>query len=60
MINSLPGVREWGRVRQQLSENLTAPSRDADPPGYSDALRIYFEVLGREDGKARNDNPTGR
>jgi hypothetical protein len=60
LINSLPGVREWGRVRESVSENLTAPSRDADPPGYSDALRVYFEVLGREDAKTRVDNPPNR
>jgi hypothetical protein len=30
---------------------------ESEPPGYSDALRIYFEVLGREDAKPRDGKP---
>jgi hypothetical protein len=60
LINSLPGVREWGHLREQFTDPLTAPTREADPPGYSDALRIYFEVLGREDGGKTQTNPKNR
>lgn len=49
LYQALPGLREWGRLRERLGESISAPVRESDPPGYTDSLRIYFEVLSRED-----------
>jgi hypothetical protein len=52
LLRTIPGLREWGRLRERMGgDPLAAPVREADPPGYSEALRIYFEVLGREEDK---------
>jgi len=48
LMQAIPGLREWGRLRDRLGDSLTAPIRESDPPGYSDSLRVYFELLGRE------------
>ncbi|HSI33700.1 MAG: hypothetical protein ACAI43_10490, partial [Phycisphaerae bacterium] len=50
LMQTIPGLREWGRLRDRLNDPLTTPTRDTDPPGFSDALRVYFELLGKEDG----------
>jgi hypothetical protein len=53
LLQTIPGLREWGRLRERMGgDPLAAPVRETDPPGYSDALRVYFEVLGREEDKA--------
>jgi hypothetical protein len=53
LLQTIPGLREWGRLRERMGgDPLAAPVRETDPPGYSDALRIYFEVLGREEDKS--------
>jgi hypothetical protein len=57
LLQTIPGLREWGRLRERSSESLDAPLHESEPPGYSDALRIYFEVLGREDAKPRDSKP---
>jgi hypothetical protein len=58
LLQSIPGLREWGRLHERMGESLDAPVRESEPPGYSDALRIYFEVLGREDSaKPRDAKP---
>jgi hypothetical protein len=44
-----PAEREWGRLRQQRPEDLSAPSHEIDPPEYQDALRVYFQDLARQD-----------
>jgi hypothetical protein len=51
LINSLPGLREWGRLREQLSDSLTTPTKESNPPAYSEALRTYFEVLNKEESR---------
>jgi hypothetical protein len=51
LLQTLPGLREWGRLRERLGESLDAPVRESEPAGYSDALKTYFEVLGKEDVK---------
>jgi hypothetical protein len=48
-LQTPPGLRDWGRFRDRPGEPLDAPVRESEPPGYGDALRTYFEVLGRED-----------
>jgi hypothetical protein len=42
----LPSARQWGQVR--LSEDASPAYRHRqDPPEYQEALRIYFDSLGR-------------
>jgi hypothetical protein len=48
-----PAEREWGRLREQRPENLSAGSHEIDPPEYQDALRVYFRDLAREDAGDR-------
>ena len=56
LLQTIPGLREWGRLRERIGDSLDAPVRESEPAGYSDALRLYFEVLGREDAKPRGDD----
>jgi len=49
LLQTLPGLREWGRLRERLGESLDAPVRESEPAAYSDALRLYFEILNKED-----------
>jgi hypothetical protein len=46
---SLPAatVRQWGRIREQQTSDLSVGAREPDPPGYEEALRVYFQALGR-------------
>jgi hypothetical protein len=44
-----PAEREWGRLRQQQPQDLSAGSHEIDPPEYQDALRVYFRDLAGED-----------
>jgi hypothetical protein len=53
LFQAIPGLREWGRLRERMGESLDAPVRESEPAGYSESLRLYFEVLGREDAKPR-------
>ena len=47
-----PAAREWGRLRAAEGPELNAPLHDTDPPGYEEALRLYFEALGKaQEGK---------
>ena len=39
-------AREWGRLRPQDGADLNPALRDSDPPGYEQALQLYFEALG--------------
>jgi hypothetical protein len=48
-----PAEREWGRLREQKPEDLSAGSHEIDPPEYQDALRVYFRDLANEEGSAR-------
>jgi hypothetical protein len=57
LLQSIPGLREWGRLRERMGESLDAPVRESEPPGYSESLRLYFEVLGREDARPRDAKP---
>jgi hypothetical protein len=43
-----PSSRQWGRLRAWHADDLslTAAAREPDPPGYQDALKAYFQVLG--------------
>jgi hypothetical protein len=42
----LPPLRQWGQVRLSEEQSPTYRHR-MDPPGYQEALRIYFDSLGR-------------
>jgi hypothetical protein len=50
-LQTLPGMRDWGRLRERTGDAVDAPVRESEPPGYGDALRTYFEVLGKEDAR---------
>ncbi|HEY7116347.1 MAG TPA: hypothetical protein VH475_07170 [Tepidisphaeraceae bacterium] len=51
-LMTLPAPREWGRLRERLgTDPIDAPTGESEPPGYGDALRLYFEVLGRAENK---------
>jgi len=39
-------------LRQRTPEQISAGSRENDPPGYEESLKAYFEAL----GKARTGN----
>ncbi len=49
IIKNMPGLRDWGLFREQSPADLNASLRESDPPGYRDALKAYFEALGRQD-----------
>lgn len=53
LFQALPGLREWGRLRDRMGESAAAPIHESDPPGYSEALRTYFDVLSKEDKEPR-------
>jgi len=44
----LPGIREWGRLRPRDESAQTAVTPAADPPGYEQSLKLYFEALGKD------------
>lgn len=45
-------AREWGRLRPQEGPDLNASMHEADPPGYEESLKLYFEALGKvQEGK---------
>jgi hypothetical protein len=48
MIGASP-VPAWNRLSALplRGDDLSVLSREADPPGYHDALRTYFQILGR-------------
>jgi hypothetical protein len=51
---TMAAVREWSRFRPRESDaSVGAPLRDADPPGYEDALQKYFESLQRAQEKPK-------
>jgi len=47
-----PAAREWSRLRPQDEGDLNHAVHASDPPGYEEALKLYFEALGnaREGG----------
>jgi len=49
-VSDLASVREWGRLRTREVEELNAPLRETDAPGYEKALQLYFESLGKSAG----------
>jgi hypothetical protein len=49
---NFPAAREWGRLRAAEGPELHSPLHDTDPPGFEEALRLYFEALGKaQEGK---------
>jgi hypothetical protein len=40
-------AREWSRLRGQESTDVNTAMHDADPPGFEESLKLYFEALGR-------------
>jgi len=48
----LPGMRQWGLPDSQRPESLHAPLHETEPPGYREALRIYFNYLSKSQEQA--------
>jgi hypothetical protein len=48
-------AREWGKLQPRGGADESAAPRETDPPGYQDALRIYFQALSRS-----SSTPGGR
>jgi hypothetical protein len=46
-VSDLAAIREWGRLRPREVEELNAPLRETEAPGYEKALQLYFESLSR-------------
>ncbi|MDB5171267.1 MAG: putative rane protein, partial [Phycisphaerales bacterium] len=44
-------VRDWGKLRPREGDDLSAPLHEADPPGYEEPLRLYFEAIGKAQEK---------
>ena len=44
---------QWGKLRQHEPSELNTSARDADPPGYQEALKAYFEALGKAESPDR-------
>ncbi|HSU68767.1 MAG TPA: hypothetical protein VLJ39_17940, partial [Tepidisphaeraceae bacterium] len=40
-------AREWGRLRPPEGPDVNASMHDADPAGYEESLKLYFEALGK-------------
>ncbi|MDB5355291.1 MAG: hypothetical protein JWN24_1744 [Phycisphaerales bacterium] len=46
-------VRDWGKLRPREGDDLSAPLHEADPPGYEEPLRLYFEAIGKAQEKPK-------
>jgi hypothetical protein len=54
LMEDMPAaLRPWGPLGTQQPRDLAAPLREADPHGYQDALRVYFDAL----DKAQEQGP---
>jgi hypothetical protein len=45
IVEMVPGVREWGFLPPRNPEASVGPAGEAEPKGYHEALRLYFEAL---------------
>jgi hypothetical protein len=43
----LSGMRQWSFLRWRAPETSATPDHEADPAGYQDALRVYFDYLNK-------------
>jgi hypothetical protein len=39
-------ARDWGKLQAREPEGMNASVHEIDPPGFEDALKVYFEALG--------------
>jgi hypothetical protein len=46
-LPGLPALRDWTTLRARAPEELNVGSRESDPPGYQDALRVYFGAISK-------------
>ncbi len=46
-LPGLPALRDWTTLRTRPPDEISAGSREADPPGYQDALRVYFGAISK-------------
>ncbi len=47
MTGPVNAASRWARFRARGDAELSTPVRESDPPEYQDALKAYFEALGR-------------
>ena len=52
-VSDIASVREWGRLRPREVEELNAPIRESEAPGYERALQLYFETLSKGPGEVK-------
>jgi hypothetical protein len=46
-VADMASVREWGRLRTREVEELNAPLRETEAPGFEKSLQLYFESLSK-------------
>jgi hypothetical protein len=46
-VDSLPAMRQWGRMQDRPLASLSASVNQNDPAGYEESLKAYFDVLNR-------------
>jgi hypothetical protein len=51
-VSDMASVREWGRLRTREVEELNAPLRETEAPGFERALQLYFESLSKSPAEA--------
>ena len=49
----MPLVREWGRLRTREVEQLNAPLRETEAPGFEKALQLYFDSLSHSGAESK-------
>jgi hypothetical protein len=52
-VSDLAAIREWGRLRTREVEELNAPLRETEAPGYEKALQLYFESLSKTSAQGK-------
>jgi hypothetical protein len=48
----IPLLRNWGRLQARTPDQINIAPTESAPPGYQDALKAYFEALGKVNGQA--------
>jgi hypothetical protein len=46
-LPGLPALRDWITLRARPAEEINVGNRESDPPGYRDALRVYFSSISK-------------
>jgi hypothetical protein len=46
-VDSMPAMRQWGRMQDRPLGSLSTSVNQNDPAGYEESLKAYFDVLNR-------------